>query len=254
VIDLHSHLLAGIDDGPEQIEGSLAIARQALQAGTRTMLATPHASSRYPNDTATISAALEELHSALELEGLELDVPGGAEVAITHIPEIDPTELEGMTLGGGGWLLVEPPFSAVASGLEAGVRALLRDGYGVLLAHPERCPALQRDPLIVERLVADGVLTSVTAGALRGRFGNTARRFAIALLEDGLAHNVASDAHDVDGRPPSLGPQIHRAGFGALAEWLTEDVPAAILAGSPIPPRPGSNRRPRSGLLQRLGL
>jgi protein-tyrosine phosphatase len=254
VIDLHSHVLQGIDDGPRDLEGSLAIARQALRAGTRTLLATPHVSSRYPNDRATITAALARLHDALGAEGVELDVPPGAEIAVTYLSEMDREELASLTLGGGGWLLIEPPFSPVVSGLETSIRALLRDGYGVLLAHPERCPALQRDPATVERLVAEGVLTSVTAGALEGRFGNTARRFARELLEAGLAHNVASDAHDQSARPPSLGPQIQKAGFGELAEWLTEEVPAAILSGAPIPARPGGRRRPRARLLQRLGL
>jgi protein-tyrosine phosphatase len=254
VIDLHSHVLPGIDDGPDDLDGSLAIARQALRSGTRTLLATPHASSRYPNDAATISAALERLHAALEREGVELEVPRGAEIALTHISEMEGDELAALTLGGSGWLLVEPPFSPVAVGLESTIQALLKDGYGVLLAHPERCPAFQRDPATVERLVAGGVLTSITAGALEGRFGSTARRYAVHLLEAGQAHNVASDAHDHVSRPPSLGPQIQKAGFGALAEWLTEEVPAAILTGTAIPSRPGAARRPRGRLLARLGL
>jgi protein-tyrosine phosphatase len=254
MIDLHSHVLPGIDDGPADLEGSLAIARRAFQGGIRTLLATPHASTRYPNDPGTIAPALAAVRSLLQDEEIPLELLGGAEIAVTHISEMDPADIAEMTLGGGGWLLIEPPFSPVATGLETNIRALLREGYSVLLAHPERCPAIHRDPEIVERLVAAGVATSVTAGSLGGRFGSASRRLASELLEAGLAHNVASDAHDESNRPPSLAPQIESAGFGQLAEWLTEEVPQAILGGDPLPERPTMRRSPRRRLLQRLGL
>jgi protein-tyrosine phosphatase len=254
MIDLHSHVLPGIDDGPASVEGSLAIARRAHQAGIRTLVATPHASSRYPNDPRTIAPALQAVRDGLRAEGLHLELLGGAEIAVNHISEMDAADFASMTLGGGSWLLIEPPFSPIATGIETSIRALTRDGYSVLLAHPERCPALQRDPTIVERLVSEGILTSVTAGSLAGRFGNTARRFATDMLELGLAHNVASDAHDDGNRPPSLAPQIEAAGFGSLAAWLTEEVPGAILAGDPIPPRPSVRRPARRRILKRLGL
>jgi protein-tyrosine phosphatase len=87
-------------------------------------------------------------------------------------------------------------------------------------------------------LVQRGVLTSITAGSLVGRFGEHVRRFAMTLAREGLVHNVASDAHDVSGRAPGIAEHIERAGLGPLRDWLTEEVPGAILAGEQIPAQP----------------
>ena len=109
-----------------------------------------------------------------------------------------------------------------------------------MLAHPERCPAFHSDPAVLESLVRAGILTSITAGSLVGRFGAPVRRFAFGLVRDGLVHNVASDAHDDSGRAPGMTAELRRAGLEPLAAWLTTEVPAAILAGGEIPPPPGA--------------
>jgi protein-tyrosine phosphatase len=238
VIDLHSHVLPGIDDGPESMEGSLALARAAVAAGTHTLVATPHVSSRYPNEAATIARLVEEVGARLAEDDVGLELRPGAEIAVTRLVEIEPSQLGQLGLGGGPWLLVEPPFTSVATALDSILRDLLRRDHRVVLAHPERCPALRRDPRMLEGLVAEGVITSITAGSLTGRFGGEVRRFAIALLEAELVHNVASDAHDHTGRPPSIRAELKAAGAEPLGEWLTEEVPAAVLAGEAIPPRP----------------
>ena len=240
MIDLHCHLLPGIDDGPPDLEGSLAMARRAVREGIETTVATPHVSSRYPNDPRSIAAAVELVREALAREEVELEVLPGAEIAVNYLAETDTSGVGALSLGGGEWLLIEPPFAPVAGGLVSTVEGLLWDGHRVVLAHPERCPAIQRDVSIVRRLVGEGVLMSLTAGSLAGRFGSKARRLAVALLEEGLAHNVTSDAHDAGNRPPSVRAEIARAGFADLAEWLTEEVPSAVLAGGPVPQRPRS--------------
>jgi protein-tyrosine phosphatase len=238
VIDLHSHVLPGIDDGPAALEGSLALARAAVAQGTGTLVATPHVNSRYPNDADTIAGLVRQLADRLEAEGIPLALLAGAEIAVTRVAEIEPSQLHRLALGGGPWLLVEPPFTSVVAGLDSIVRDLLRRGHRVLLAHPERCPAFRRDPRMLESLVRDGVLTSITAGSLTGRFGSEVRRFSQRLMEAEVVHNVASDAHDDSGRPPSIAEELQAAGVGPLGDWLTEEVPAAILAGDEIPPRP----------------
>lgn len=240
MIDLHSHVLSGIDDGPETIEGSLMLARAAAAAGTRTLLATPHVSWRYRNDSATIARLVGELNERLRAESLELEVRAGAEVSVSRVADIDPEELGRLTLGGGRWLLVEPPFTDVATGIDAALFELRRRGHGVLLAHPERCPALRRDRRMLEQLVAAGVLTSVTAGSLSGRFGRDARSFALGLARDGLLHNVSSDAHDHERRTPEITMHLEAAGLGGLRHWLTFEVPRAILEGGEIPPPPAA--------------
>lgn len=238
VIDLHCHVLPGIDDGPATAEGSLALARVAAQAGTRTLVATPHVSWRYPNTQETIARSLDELSARLAEQEIPIELRAGAEIAITRLPELEQEQLHTLGLGGGPWLLIEPPFSAVATGLDVILRDLLSRGHRVLLAHPERCPAFQRDPQMLLSLVRDGVRTSITAGSLTGQFGGDVRRFAMRLFEERLVHNVASDAHDDDRRPPRIVDQLQQAGLGALREWLTEEAPAAILAGEDVPPRP----------------
>jgi protein-tyrosine phosphatase len=251
VIDLHCHLLPGIDDGPRTIEDSLALARMAMERGTSTIVATPHVSSRYPNEPDVIARAAHDLGARLAAEGMDLDVRTGAEIAMTHIAEIEPHQLQQLRLGGGSWLLLEPPFSPLAIGLDGIVHALHAHGHRIVLAHPERCSAFHRDPALLGTLVRDGVLTSITAGALVGRFGSTVRRFAHRLMREGMVHNVASDAHDHSDRPPGVLEELELAGLGALARWLTEEVPAAILAGEPIPAPPaiaggGMYERPRA--------
>jgi len=242
VIDLHCHVLPGIDDGPETIAGSLELVRASAAAGVRTIVATPHVSWRYQNGAEAIAAAVAELRARLDEEGMEVEVCAGAEVAITHLEEIDRAELARLGLGGGGWILLEPPFSPVAPAVGRMIASVQHSGMRVLLAHPERCPAFQRDPEMLRSLVQGGVLTSLTAGSLVGRFGGSVRRLAVSLLRDGLAHNVASDAHDVAGRAPGIRAELMESGFGGLVDWLAQDVPAAILAGSEIPPRPDVGR------------
>jgi protein-tyrosine phosphatase len=252
VIDLHCHVLPGIDDGPATIEGSLALARAAADGGTRVLVATPHVSSRYHNDAHTIARLTSELNARLEAEGLlssdgaPLRVRGGAEIALMQIAELRPAELDRLALGGGeeeeekggGWLLVEPPFAALAPRLDDVMLGLARGGRRVVIAHPERCPAFQRDRAMLERLVKGGFLTSVTAGSFGGRFGAQTRDFALELAREGLLHNVASDAHDHEQRPPTIADELERAGLGPLRQWLTEAVPRAILDGGEVPPRP----------------
>jgi protein-tyrosine phosphatase len=250
MIDLHCHLLPGIDDGPPDLEGSLAMARRALKAGIQTVVATPHVNSRYPNDPETIAAGVTAVRGALAGADLELDVRPGAEIAVSYLAETDTSGIGALALGGGEWLLIEPPFATVASGLVTTVQGLVWDGHRVVLAHPERCPAIHRDPSIVRRLVDDGVLMSLTAGSLAGRFGSQARRLALALLREEMAHNVTSDSHDAGNRPPSIAPEVRQAGFGDLLGWLTEEVPLAILGGGPVPGRP--SRAAPAGLRSRV--
>jgi protein-tyrosine phosphatase len=259
VIDLHCHVLPHIDDGPRTIEGSLALARAATAAGITTVVATPHVSMRYPTRAASIARGVEELLGRLGEEGIALEVLPGAEIAMTQIVDIQPDELGALELGGGGWLLVEPPFATGPSDLDAILRGFEGLGHRILLAHPERCSAFHRDPAMLERIVQRGVLVSVTAGSLEGRFGDTVRRFALELAQAGLMHNVVSDAHDHVHRPPGLADALARTGLAPLADWLTEEVPGAILAGSEIPPRPQAAIAitidpPRRSRWRRLGL
>jgi protein-tyrosine phosphatase len=239
MIDLHCHVLAGIDDGAVTVEDSVALARCSQERGVEQIVATPHVSWRYDNGTETISLLVEQTNAALVAAGLTVTVVAGAEIAMTRAVDIRSEELARLTLAGGRWLLIECPFSTSVAGLDALVMDLQEEGYGVVLAHPERCPAFASDPALLESLLRTGVLASITAGSLVGRFGGTVARFARELMDAELVHNVASDAHDLERRQPGIAAELEQAGFGALTGWLAEEVPAAILSGAEtIPPRP----------------
>ncbi len=238
MIDLHCHVLPGIDDGPASLEDSVALARAAAAGGVQTIVATPHVSWDYPNDAATIARLVATVNERLRDECVAVTIVRGAELAFTRIADIPDAELAELGLGGGRWLLVEPPFTPSVVGLENVIAGLRARGHEVVLAHPERCPAFHRDLDSLTRMSGSGVACSITAGSLVGRFGREVRRFALALVEAGLVHNVASDAHDALRRPPGLAAELEEAGLGGLRAWTTEAVPRAILAGEALPRRP----------------
>lgn len=249
LIDLHCHILPGIDDGAPDLESSLRLARAMVAEGVRTVVATPHVNSSYANDPDTIAARTVELNEALARAGLSLAVRPGAELGMAQLVEMDRDEVARYGLGGSRTLLVESPYSSAVAFLEDLLFDLQARGHVPLLAHPERCPLFQEDPDRLHRLVDGGILCSLTAGAFAGRFGRTVRRFAFDLARDGLVHNISSDAHDTDRRPPGLAVAFESAGdlpgFEELRPWLTEQAPAALLEGRRPETPPALPERPR---------
>jgi protein-tyrosine phosphatase len=258
MIDLHTHVVPGIDDGPRRLEQSLAMARAAASGGTRIMVATPHVSWEYHNRADGIKAAVVELNGALARDGVPLEVRPGAEVDATYSAELDDLELRGLRLGGGDALLVECPLTVAAAPLDAIVFRLQRRGYRTVLAHPERSPVMRAQPGRLEAMVRAGAISSITTGSLLGQFGREVRRFSYWMLEEGLVHNVASDAHDTVRRPPSLRDALMAAaaleapGLAHHVEWLAHDVPRAILDSAPLPPAPTADLRAPRGPIRRL--
>jgi protein-tyrosine phosphatase len=228
------------------MEETLELARAAVAAGTRTMVATSHVSPRYPNDPHTLALAVREVNARLAAEGIPLEVRGGGEIAPGQIEHLGPDDLFGLRLGGGPWLLLESPFTQVVAGIPGLLGLIQADGHRIVLAHPERCPGFRRKPEMLRSMVHEqGVLMSVTAGALAGRFGREVKRFALGMAQEGLIHNVASDAHDCDIRPPEISGPLAEAGLAAHAELLVEAMPRAILDGTDLPEHPGPLREPR---------
>ncbi|HVE67724.1 MAG TPA: CpsB/CapC family capsule biosynthesis tyrosine phosphatase [Solirubrobacteraceae bacterium] len=258
MIDLHCHLLPGVDDGPPDLETSLALARAAAAAGTRTIVATPHIDTRWGVDPEGVPAAVDRIRDALRDAHIELDVRPGGEVSLTRMADLTPAALDAVRLGGGPYLLIESPHrDSGGAGFKAAAAQLLRRGERIVLAHPERCPGFQRRPDDVRRLVDAGIVCSITSSALLGRFGATVQTFALRLLREGLVHNVASDAHEPRRRGPELlaglqAAERHLPGLLGQADWLTRAVPEAVLAGTPLPSRPELPAR-RSSLRRWLG-
>jgi protein-tyrosine phosphatase len=244
MIDLHAHILPGLDDGPATTAAALDLARVASAAGTRAIATTPHINHGFGVQPAGLAAARAALAARLAEERIELELLAGGEIAPERLQELDDDVLRRLALGGGHYLLLECPFSPVTT-MEMMVTDLHRRGFGVLLAHPERSPTFQRDPARLAALVELGALAQVTTGSLTGDFGEVPRRAAAAMLQQGLLHVLASDAHDSVHRRPDL-----RAADGVLdeaqVEWMTALVPAAIVGGGPLPDRPPARSRLRS--------
>ena len=256
MIDLHTHVLPGIDDGPAAVDGSLALAREAVRAGTTEMVATPHVTWDIPNTAAIVRSGVDALQPALDEAGVALTLRTGGEVAISRAAELGDDELRALHLGGGEWLLAECPLNVAAAGFDTLLLHLQNRGHRILLAHPERSPALQRSPETLRGLVSAGMLTQITAGSLTGAFGSTVQAFAYDLVAEDLVHNVASDTHDAVRRPPGMRAALETAerdlpGLLDRAEWLCTDVPRAVIDGGPIPPAPGpAPERRRRGLFR----
>jgi protein-tyrosine phosphatase len=256
VIDLHTHVLPGIDDGPATLAGSVAIADVAAHGGTRVMVATPHLREDHPQvRPAELARRAHELTEHLRARGMPLEVLPGAEVDLRAAAALDDAELALATLAGNGRdLLVETPYGELPPDFEERVLALAARGFRLTLAHPERNPSVQARADRVGALVERGVLVQLTARSLGGRGSSAAT--ARTLLERGWAHVLASDAHALDRRPPDLGSRLRAAAHAlphatAELEWMVGAAPRAILDGVPLPERPP--RRART-LRERLRL
>jgi protein-tyrosine phosphatase len=256
VIDLHVHPLPGLDDGPRTMEEAVALVRAAADAGTSTLVATPHLDHRWNVDVNAIPAAVADLNVRLTAEAIDAVVLTGAEVAVPRLLDMPADRVDAVRLGRGPYLLVESPHTADLGIFDSIVGDRLDAGERVVLAHPERCPIFQQEPARLARLVDAGALSCVTAASMAGRFGRRVRDFTVLLFESGLVHAVASDAHDVARRPPGLLDGFQRLEHALpeiadLTDWLTREVPEAVLTGAPIPERPVEPHRRRS-LLSRV--
>jgi protein-tyrosine phosphatase len=246
VIDLHTHILPGLDDGSRTMEDAIAMARAALEDGLRAVAATPHVRDDYPTTVDDMERGVAALREALLQAGVPLQILTGGEVAHDRLPGLSDDEVTRFGLGGNpDYLLVEFPYHGWPLALPQQVRELLARGVIPVLAHPERNADVQRDPELLRPLVLMGTLCQVTAASLDGRIGKRSRATGLALIETGLAHLVASDAHAPEIRGIGMTAAAAAVGDEALAGWLTQDVPAAIVAATPIPPRPASRARRR---------
>jgi protein-tyrosine phosphatase len=257
LVDLHCHILPGLDDGPADLSASVALAERAAAAGIGTIAATPHIREDHPFPPSLVPRRVDEVNAALGEAGVEVRVVTGGELAITRVAELDDATLHDLCLGDGRYALVESPYTVTGGLLEQTLFDLQTRHVRPMLAHPERSPSFIGNGDRVAELVERGILCSVTAASLAGRFGSTVRGFALELYERGLIHNVASDAHDTRRRPPEL-----RSAFesmeedlpGALAqlEWYASAAPRAMLAGDDLPARPDPPSRPGGTGLGRL--
>jgi protein-tyrosine phosphatase len=262
LVDIHAHVLPGIDDGPASIEESVAMIAAAVETGITTLAATPHLRGDFPDvRVGEIARRLQELRAASP-DAHRIELVTGAEVALTWAVNADDDELRLASYGQRGTdLLVESPSTPLFM-LERMLQMLQTKGFRITLAHPERSQEFQQKPERLERLAADGILLLVNAESVLGDgSGSRIRRFARQLCSQGLAHELASDAHRGSGwRPIGRLAQarelLDELVGPARAEWMASAVPAAILQGSPLPTEPpvapSAPERPRRfGFLRR---
>jgi protein-tyrosine phosphatase len=248
MIDLHSHILPGIDDGPATLEASLELARAAVEDGIELMAATPHVRDDYPTTAEEMERAVERLRVELAAAGIALELRPGGELALERL-DLPAGELRRFRLGGSArYLLVETPYSGWP--LDIGERLFRLHAAAItpVLAHPERNPEVQTVPERLRPLVESGTLVQLTAASVDGRLGRRARDTSARLLELELAHMLGSDAHAPAIRAVGLASAAAAVGDDGLARWLTRDVPAALLADAELPKRPTRRRRRRRWL------
>ncbi|HMO00714.1 MAG TPA: hypothetical protein PKD59_14975 [Miltoncostaeaceae bacterium] len=244
MIDLHCHILPGIDDGAASLAESVEIARGAVRDDIVAIVATPHVRDDYPTTASTMERLVDEVRDALAGERIPIEVLRGGEVALDALMALEEPELRRFALGGAGrYLLVEFPYMGWPLPLPDQIERLHALGLGCVIAHPERSPDVQERPERLAPLVEAGALVQLTASSLDGRLGRRSHRCAIRLLDAHLAHAVASDAHGPLTRAVGMSGAASAVGDDALARWLTVEVPTAIVAGDDVPPRPRRRRR-----------
>ena len=248
MIDLHSHILPGIDDGSERDRDSVQMARLAAADGISVVACTPHRGYHYDITPAQVADGIAALQPQIDAEGIPVQLVSGLEIAIDRALVMDEAELRAATLGGNGrWLLIEMPFQGWPLELPDLLTKLEMQGFSAVLAHPERSSSVQAMPDRMRDLVGRGALVQITAQSLTGENGPRPLRCAEHLLHVGFAHIIASDMHTPTYRPPGIAEGLKEAALMFHAKpddlrWMVDDVPRAVLDGKDVrPPRlPGA--------------
>jgi protein-tyrosine phosphatase len=236
MIDLHTHILPGVDDGVKTMDDAVAFARVAAADGVKTVVATPHyREGFYMNARPDVLAGVEALNVRLRAEGIALSVLPGAEVHISADLVERVKSGHAPTLADNGrTVLFELSMSQPQPDLENFVFQMRLAGLQVLFAHPERIAYFQDDVSRYEAVLRLGAFGQLTTGSVTGVFGESVIEFSEELVRKGLVHVVASDAHNTRGRPPVLSRALERLSAWAgdeLARRMVDEFPKAFLAG-----------------------
>ncbi|MEO8304275.1 MAG: CpsB/CapC family capsule biosynthesis tyrosine phosphatase [Betaproteobacteria bacterium] len=263
MIDLHCHMLPGIDDGAPDEAASLEMARIAVADGIRITACTPHIyPGLYENEAADIKARINALQRRLLEEGIALNLTIGADAHLT--PELLGRLKAGTapSLAGGRYFLLEPPHTIAPPRFAESMFDFVAAGYVPVLTHPERLSWIQPHYAVFVALVKSGVWMQITSGSLNGRFGKAAQYFGEKMLDEGLVHILATDAHSTRHRAPLLaeGQRAAEKFVGAEeARRLVFDRPQAIIDNRPpkeVEPVPsmkdGAPELARRGFLSRI--
>lgn len=235
MVDLHHHLLSGLDDGSPDLATSVEMARIAEADGITHIVCTPHANSRYAFDPETNAFLLAELRQALDKEGIRLALGLGCDFHISYDNVQDAlAHPSRYSINGHDYLLVELPDFSISPNLQETFYELRLNGLMPILTHPERNPTLQRDPDRMVPWLRDGLLCQVTASSVLGQMGREAEKLARRMLENRWAHFLATDAHNATSRPPHMRRArelVAKRHGSEYAELLCLHNPLAVFEG-----------------------
>jgi len=240
MIDMHSHILPGLDDGPSDMDHAIAMARVAVKDGITEMVCTPHwVLGKYDNNREAILNLLAELRIRLDWEKIPLRVHPGAEL---RIDVSIPTRLKAgelITLNdGSGYVLLELPDEALPNNLHEFFWTLQINGYRPILSHVERNPFLREHPRHLLHWVENGILAQVTAASLLAGFSTEINEFALLLVKHRLVHMLVTDTHSLRMRKPELSAAyrvIEEVAGPETAKRMVLDTPQHILRGEAVP-------------------
>lgn len=235
MIDIHCHILPGLDDGPQTEQQSLAMCELAAADGIKTIVATPHTGNgEYLSPAKDVRKGVEKLNKLLKKKEINLTILPGhdAYIQLRLIEDIKQGKV--LTINDAKkYIILELPAQSVPFYVEEFIIKLKSNGITGIISHPERNDQIQKDTRALKRLVAAGALAQITALSLTGGFGNPAQKTAQTLLKQRLAHIIASDAHSKDMRPPVLSEAVKEASriIGERNAWdMAHTTPLEIIS------------------------
>ncbi|SFN31862.1 tyrosine-protein phosphatase [Dokdonella immobilis] len=261
MIDLHCHMLPGIDDGAVDLKMALEMARIAVADGVHTVACTPHIyPGLYENNAMGIRRGVAELQGRLDARGIKLRLLAGADVHLE--PGLCESIRRGRvpTLAGTRYLLLEPPHHVAPPRFEESVFELRAAGYVPVITHPERLTWIEQHYEMFKRLAENGVWMQLTAGSVAGHFGKQPRYWSERMLDEGHVHILASDGHHPERRPPVLSEGREAAARRVGEQEATHLVvtrPQGIIDNLPPeklppPPLPASKGKSTGSFWKRL--
>jgi protein-tyrosine phosphatase len=237
MIDLHSHILPGLDDGPKAPAESIALAKAYQSAGFSAIVATPHwiYGTSWMPAAETVLQKVDSVNRAIKKAGLSIIIHAGMEIALGY--EIVDLIGDGriLSLAGGPYLLLETPFRQFPPGWEQILFSISTKGYKIIMAHPERSEQLINDPGVLKAVLAAGAYLQINGPSLVGGYGKHIQQAALYLIQNGLAHCLATDSHDTGQRCPDHFAAAVKYTIEIIgeqnADLLTRWNPRCVLSG-----------------------